>query len=366
LYLLTFAQTAEDREYVSELKKIFKEVHLVDLPKWRSALNCLVAVADREPFQVHYFRSAAMRQALDQLLATHTFDAIHVQHLRMAQYLRDRKDLPRILDLPDAFSLYWKRKEDRPGNPGLKFFERKEQQRVWAYERVLGDYNLSLVCSSEDKAYLEQQHHLDNIRLLPNGVDTETFAPRQHDYTHNHTLLFTGNMDYRPNIDAVQYFCKEILPLVSREFPQVRFVIAGQRPVAAVKALANEQVQVTGFVKDLASVYDSASVVVAPLRFGAGTQNKVLEAMAMGVPVVCSHIGFQGLGIRSGEGAVMQPEAAGFAASVMELLRSARLRQDTGTAGIRVIQSRFSWDIIAAQLEQYLEQVSRDKTRDAG
>lgn len=346
---------------MAELKKIFKEVHLVTLPKWRSALNSLTAVAGTDPFQVCYFRSAEMRSSLDALLATHNFDAVHVQHLRMAQYLRHHRDLPRILDLPDAFSLYWKRKEDRPGNPLLKLFERMEQQRVWRYEQVLKEYNLALVCSEEDKEYLEQQHQLTNIRILPNGVDTDTYAARQHDYTHNHTLLFTGNMDYRPNVDAVQYFCKEILPLVSRQVPDVRFVIAGQRPVAAVKALASGQVQVTGFVKDLASVYDSASVVVAPLRFGAGTQNKVLEAMAMGIPVVCSHIGFRGLGIRSGEGAMMQTDPVAFAGSIVELLQNTQLRQDTGAAGIEVIRSRFSWDIIAGQLEDYLAQVAGNR-----
>lgn len=358
LYLLTFAQHPEDRQYEAELKKIFKEVHIVDLPKWRSALNCMAAVVDEQPFQVHYFRSGTMHRELNALLSKHHFDAVHVQHLRMAQYLKDRKDIPRILDLPDAFSLYWKRKESSPGNPLLKFFERREQHKVWRYEQVLKQYNLCLVCSDEDKEYLEREHDLYNIDLLPNGVDTDTFAPRQHDYTHNHTLLFTGNMDYRPNVDAVRYFCKEIFPLVLQRFPQTRFVIAGQRPVPQVLALAGNNVEVTGFVKDLASVYDSASVVVAPLRFGAGTQNKVLEAMAMGVPVVCSHIGFRGLGISSGEGAFMQTDPAAFAGSIIDLLTSAQLRQDTGTAGAAVIHSRFSWDIIAQRLEQYLLQVS--------
>lgn len=358
LHLLTFAQNEEDWTYKAELKKIFKEVHFVNLPKWQSALHCLAAVADNIPVQVHYFRSETMKRRLATILAEHHFDAVHVQHLRMAQYLNERRDIPRILDLPDAFSLYWKRKQETSSNPLMLLFERNEQHRVWHYERILAQYNLSLVCSGEDKEYLEQQHGLSNIALLPNGVDTGTFAPGSHDYSHNHTLLFTGNMDYRPNIDAVVYFCKEILPLVSRVFPDVKFIIAGQRPVKKILALANEQVTVTGFVKDLAAVYNQASVVVAPLRFGAGTQNKVLEAMSVGVPVVCSHIGFKGLGITSGEGAVMQTNAADFAASIIELLGSASRREEVGTAGVRVIQQRFSWDIITLQLEQYLAQVA--------
>lgn len=359
LHLLTFAQTPEDLTYGSELEKIFSKVHLVYLPKWKSALNCLTAPLNNIPFQVLYFRSSAMKKALGDVLSKDRYDAIHVQHLRMAQYLENRKDLKRILDLPDAFSLYWKRKQEVPRNLLLHWFEKMEQRRVLGYESVIKEYNRTLVCSGEDKAYLEATHHATNIQLLPNGVDTSTFKAGIHDYTHSDTLLFTGNMDYKPNVDAVVYFTNEILPLIAARVPEVKFIIAGQRPVPKVSALASDRVMVTGFVKDLAEVYNRASVVVAPLRFGAGTQNKVLEAMAMGVPVVCSHIGFKGLGIASGQGAIMQTEPTAFAESVVSLLKSEALRWEVGIAGSEVIQSKFSWDIIAGQLETYLEEVAR-------
>ncbi len=122
--------------------------------------------------------------------------------------------------------------------------------------------------------------------------------------------------------------------------------------------LASENILVTGFIEDLAATYNSASVVVAPLRFGAGTQNKVLEAMAMGVPVVCSHIGFKGLGIASGDGAIMQTNPEAFAQSVIQLLSSAQLRQDTGTKGLAVIRSKFDWDAIAGLLDSYFREVA--------
>jgi glycosyltransferase involved in cell wall biosynthesis len=217
-------------------------------------------------------------------------------------------------------------------------------------------YNLALTCSAEDLAYLERTHAAKNLRVLPNGVDLDTFSPRQHDYSHNKTLLFTGNMDYAPNVDAVVYFTSEILPLIKAVHPGVQFVIAGQRPVAKVTALAGDGVIVTGFIKDLAAKYNEASVVVAPLRFGAGTQNKVLEGLAMGIPVVCSNIGFAGLGIAQGEGAFMQTDPKLFAQSVVDLLNSEDLRRATGEKGIEVIQQRFSWDKIATTLEGYFRE----------
>jgi sugar transferase (PEP-CTERM/EpsH1 system associated) len=358
LHLLTFAQTEEDLGYKQELEKIFTKVHFVYLPKWRSAINCLQAAWDIKPLQVLYFQSSAMKRKLDEVLLADKFDAIHVQHLRLSPYLKDRKDLPRILDMPDAFSMYWERRMKAQHNPFLKIFGNIEHRRVLKYEQIMKEYNLSLVCSAEDKEYLIAKHSIQNIDLLQNGVDLDTFKAGGHDYNHNHTLLFTGNMDYAPNVDAVIYFVNDVLPAIRQRHPNVKFVIAGQRPIAKVQALASENVAVTGFIKDLAEVYNSASVVVAPLRFGAGTQNKVLEAMAMGVPVVCSNVGFKGLGIASGEGAIMQTDARSFADSVCQLLDSAALRQEVGKKGIRVITSSFSWDSIALKLENYLKGIS--------
>lgn len=358
LHLLTFAQTDEDMSYKAELEKVFSEVRFVYLPKWRSAVNCLQGAWDSKPLQVLYFQSAEMREQLERLLQQHQYDAIHVQHLRMSPYLSGRKDLPRILDLPDAFSLYWERRKTVKRGLLTTLFENIEQGRVLKYEQILKEYNLALACSQEDIDYLQKMHGTDNLRLLPNGVDMETFKARNHDYSHNRTLLFTGNMDYAPNVDAVGHFTETILPVIRQQYPDVKFVIAGQKPVEKVRALAGPDVEVTGFVQDLAAMYDSASVVVAPLRFGAGTQNKVLEAMAMGVPVVCSHIGFGGLGIQSGEGAIMQRDPNAFAGSVCELLSSEEKRRSVGQAGLSVIRNNFDWDIIAKRLEGYFEEIS--------
>lgn len=358
LHLLTFAQTPEDLTYKTELEKVFKEVHFVYLPKWKSALNCLAAAWDSKPLQVLYFKSAALKQQLGSMLEQHQYDAVHVQHLRMSPYLMERKDIPRILDLPDAFSLYWERRKNVKRSLLVTLFENFEQRRVLKYEAVLKEYDMALTCSSEDLAYLEQKHRSGNLRLLPNGVDMSTFAPSNHDYSHSGTILFTGNMDYAPNVDAVIYFVKTILPEIRKRHNDVKFVIAGQRPVPKVLELASDGVDVTGFVKDLAAMYNQASVVVAPLRFGAGTQNKVLEAMAMGVPVVCSNIGFAGLGIAQGDGAFMQTDPKEFGNKVVELLSWEQMRRQTGEAGSATIKARFDWDIIAKTLEGYLQVVA--------
>ncbi len=358
LHLVTFLQDKKDLRYLPELQQIFKEIHLVPLPKLSSYWNSLMGLLRSEPFQVRYFSSAAMKRQIETLHRQHRYDAVHVQHLRMAQYWAGIKDVPRILDLPDAYSLYWKRRVDAKKGI-MKWFTQTEQQRVFKYEQVLEDYDLSLVCSREDQAYLRDVRGIGNVQLLPNGVDLTTFTQEAHDYTHGKQILFTGNMDYAPNVDAVGYFARDIFPLIRERVPGVRFIIAGQRPVKKVLELAAPDIEVTGFVKDLSAVYRQASIVVAPLRFGAGTQNKVLEAMAMGVPVVSRNIGFNGLDIGSGEGVILALETEAFATACIELLESEALRRHTGEQGREVIRSRFDWDVVAARLETYFRDLQR-------
>ena len=353
LYLITFAESKEDYNYGEELGKLFKKVHLISLPKWQSYLNCLLAIFSNIPFQVAYFKSNKMNNLVQDFLGKNEIDIIHTQHLRMAQFTSEIK-MPKILDLPDAFSLYWKRRIENQQNFIKRFFEKIEFKRLYKFEgQIVKNFNLGLVCSREDLNYMQNEHGSSNIDLLRNGVDLDTFKSEGHDYSNNSTLLFTGNMDYAPNVDAVGYFVREIFPTISSKFSNVKFVIAGQRPVKQVLELKAKNIEITGFIPDLKIMYQEASIVVSPLRFGAGTQNKVLEAMAMGIPVVSGNIGFEGLEIKNGEGVFLETNPIGFANKVIELLESESLREQTGIKGNLVAKQKFSWDIISLQLERY-------------
>lgn len=363
LYLVTFYEDRDELEYLKEIQPFFEEIELVYLPKWRSILNGIPALFSSIPLQLAYFKSAKMKRMVNFAVAHYHIDVVHTQHLRMSQYTKGLK-IPKILDLPDAFSLYYKRRKntDRP------FFNRLidavEIGRLTAAEKVIIHYNKTLVCSIEDKSYLEKLHKTTNVDILLNGVDLETFdIGVGHDYSRGDTLLFTGNMDYAPNVDAVHYFVKELWPEIARKNKQVKFVIAGQRPVDSVKSLASRRVVVTGFVPNITEMYEQASVVVAPLRFGAGTQNKVLEAMAMGVPAVCTHIGFAGLQIQSGQGVVLAKHKDDFVAAVNQLLSSADERKEIGEKGLEIARNRFSWESIAQTLNTYLTEVCRSDKR---
>lgn len=352
LHLITFYDNEDELKYESELLKFFEKVTLVKQSKWQSYWACLVGFFSQTPFQVLYFKNSVFKKKLKKILYKHTYDGIHVQHIRMAQYFKEPLPKNTILDLPDAFSLYWKRRVDRAKNSFVKIFNKIEYHRLLNYEKRMFDYKLNLVCSKEDLGYLQSVHGIKNIALLPNGVDTETFAFSTAPHQKNR-ILFTGNMDYAPNIDGAVYFAEEIFPLIQKEFKGVKFVIAGQRPVRKVLELANDNIEVTGFIPKLNEMYASARVVVSPLRIGAGTQNKVLESMSMGVPVVCTQIGFEGLNVSNGQGVFMETTPQGFADAVLKILRDDDLRTKMGVEASDIVQRNFSWEKIATQLEGY-------------
>lgn len=357
LYLVTFYEKRDELSYLEEITPFFKEVELVYLPRWRSVLNCVPALFTSTPLQLAYFKSLKMKRMVSWAVDQYAIDVVHTQHLRMSQYTADL-NTPKILDLPDAFSLYFKRRSETERPFINRLIDRIEIKRLAKAEQVIKKYNKVLVCSIEDKKYLEKLHQVSNIDILLNGVDLETFEVNEgHDYSINNTLLFTGNMDYAPNVDAVLYFVKELWPSIKNNNPSVKLVIAGQRPVEEILKLQSSRIEITGFVPDISDLYRSSSILIAPLRFGAGTQNKVLEAMAMGVPVVCTNIGFAGLQIKSGDGVIMAKESNDFIHQVNQLLSDVEQRRQVGEKGLTIAHQRFSWDSIADQLEFYVKNI---------
>ena len=360
IHLITIAENQSDIEAVPHLKTVFHKIDFVYLPKWKSKLNVLKAIFSSNPFQIAYFKSAAFNKLLQESLKNNAYDAVHVQHLRMSQFIPDYVKNHAILDLPDAFSLYWKRRYESSTNYLIKTFNKIEYKRLDKFEKAtISQYPKALVCSKEDQRYLSTIPN-SRVDLLQNGVDIHTFKPKETDYV-KHRVLFTGNMDYAPNIDAVIYFVREILPCIKREIPSVEFIIAGQRPVPKVLQLASDSVKVTGFIEDLSDEYAKAHVVVSPLRIGAGTQNKVLEALSMNIPVVTTWVGYEGLELPMNIGALPSKNAEEFSDNVIKILKDENYRNEIGQKGGDMIRSKFSWEAIATKLETYLYEVQFQK-----
>jgi len=354
LFLLTFIQDKKDIVHLPELRKYFDKIETIYLPKYLSTLKCAVNVLSSKPYQILYFSTKKFKNLVDRFVCENKTDIIHTQHLRMSQYTYDIKNIKRILDLPDAYSLYWERRAKLNRNIFIKLFDRIEYKKVMRYESIINEFDLNLVCSEEDKVFLTKAHKTKNIEILPNGVDLSIFDNMSHDYDDpDDIIIFTGNMDYSPNIDAVVYFVEEVFPLILSKFPKIKFHIVGQKPVKKVLNLQSENVIIKGFIEDIASEYNKSTVAISPVRIGAGTLNKVLEPMAVGVPVVSTKVGFKGLGISSGEGAILADDKFQFANAVIKLLGDKEYRREVGIKGKLKVSQQYSWDTISYLLEKY-------------
>jgi sugar transferase (PEP-CTERM/EpsH1 system associated) len=357
IVLLTFVRNRQESEWTAKLRELSIEVHEVRLPVWQSLLNCLLAIARNEPFQVAYYRSRKMEALVQEQIEKTKPDVIHTHLIRMAQFTSEEKNIPVVLDLTDAVSLYLSRFRESRRNPIAKWLLGVELQRMRRYESIIGSFDRGLVCSDTDRRFLLSRYSNLSLSILPNGVDLDVFSATGSTRIEPFRIIFTGNMSYFPNADGASYLVREILPKIRRIVPQVKLYIVGQNPSRGVQALAGENVVVTGYVEDIRSEYGKSMVAVSPIRFGAGTLNKVLEPLASGVPVVSSSIGLEGLGLAVGTDILVADDAPEFADAVVRLLTDETLRKAMAARASEKVRRNFSWENISLDLERVYNDV---------
>jgi glycosyltransferase involved in cell wall biosynthesis len=319
--------------------------------------------------------------ALAHLLARQHFDVVQAESIEMAGYALEARRLwqrlhptpdhahtpaPRLLlDQFNAEYVLQRRAAITDYHQGLRMRPRAllssgyswvQWQKLAAYERMLlRRYDHVLVVSQDDREALQRLHPATPMTIVPNGVDTHTFsraAVASHPAA-TPTLVFTGTLDFRPNIDAVLWFAGSVLPLVRAQQPAVRLVVVGRNPVPAIRALDDgERVQVHGDVADVRPFIASATLYVLPMRMGGGVRLKLLEALAMEVPVVSTRMGASGVPeLRDGAHIALADSPAEFAAALLRLLDDATLRQRMGEAGRALVCQHYDWQVVVPRLE---------------
>ena len=298
-----------------------------------------------------YFGSTHVHRAVRQLLAQHNFDRIVLHCSAMGQYVEAIESIPRLMDFCDIDSEKWRMYADRQSGPKAWLY-RYEQHAVARLERRLAE-SFEL-CSVATAAELDSLNTIAKPRKalwFANGVDLEFFKPRAIPHDSN-TLCFVGRMDYYPNIECVVRFVNDAWPIIRAENPEARFVIVGAEPTDAVRELANTPgVQVTGTVKDVRDWVGQATAMVAPLAIARGTQNKILEAMSLGVPVITSPIAARGVHEAAVRRILVSHSAEEVAQACLELMRNAKHRRQLSVMGRRIVRQKYSWSMTLSDME---------------
>ena len=347
VHLACFADDEADAAHLSGLREAVRgEVHVEVRTRSKAAAGAIALVEGR-PVSLSLFDSPRLRAFVGRKLAGDSIGTVFAFSGQMAQFVPERVRQRFVMDFGDVDSAKFAQYAEDGAGP-MRWVNRREGEKLAAFERaVAGRADLCLFVSEAEAALFRERTGLANVRALSNGIDVDHFSPAADfprlEKGEGPLLLFTGQMDYPPNAEAVAWFAREVLPLV----PGARFAIAGRSPLPSVQALAGGPVIVTGAVADMRSWLAAADVVVAPLKLARGIQNKVLEAMAMARPVVASPAAFEGIEAEPGRDLLVADDAAATAAAVNRLLAEPGT---IGRAARRQMERHYRWEARLAPL----------------
>ncbi|HMO41065.1 MAG TPA: glycosyltransferase [Saprospiraceae bacterium] len=326
--------------HITHLQTICQRVEVLLLPHWRLPGRLLRGLGRAYPLQVAYFFSPHIQRQIQQLITEVQPDAVYCQLIRMAPYAEQVSGF-KVLDYMDAFSAGMQRRAAQ-SKSYLKWLFRWEAKRLQDYESaVFQHFNHCSIISVQDRDLLAIADKA-RIRIVPNGVDTLLFTNKT-DRLPQYDLVFVGNMGYHPNVEAARWLVHELLPVLHQNRPQLRLLIAGARPTAAVQSLQNERVTVAGWMDDIREAYSNARVFVAPIFLGSGQQNKILEAMSMQLPCITTPMVNNAIGAPVNKAILIASTAQDFAQQVHLLLENAKLRAQIGREARTFVEQKYSW-----------------------
>ncbi len=370
--LATFFDPQKDMEGLQRIQEICNRVEIAERRPGRKLAylpGMIKYGVHGKPLELAVYHSSDLIHGIQRLVSLVDFDIVQIEHSHMALYL---EAIPSNL---------WPRSIWTFHNVEFVRFDRffqierslVKKTRAWLFSRMMRQwepryaerFGRCVAMSEVDKQYLTAANPRLRTKVITNGVDTRSFQPLPLPANSN-SLIFVGSMRYAPCIDAVQFFCGEVLPRIRSVVGEVDFWIVGKDPAPEVMKLEGNGVHVTGMVSDVVPYYDRSAVCVVPLRAGGGTRLKILEAMGLGRPVVSTTIGCEGLDIVDGKHLLIADSPEQFALQTVRLLKDRELYDRMATDARQLVAARYDWDVIADELMdlyQELESNSPDLAR---
>jgi len=361
------AQYASERELadVEALRNQGFEVVVVQESKRQAVLRSGLALFRTEPLQVAYARSSRLMHEVERLWRQSSFDVIHVEHLRgIASMEQFARTYPVVWDAVDCISLLCKHTIAAGPSLPVRAVALLEHKRTQLYEsRILGKLSHVVITSEGDRQAMVALHRLhmkdlqcsddelsSGLHVLPNGVDLNYFHPMQEE-RRRFNLVFSGKMSYHANVATALYLYRQIMPLIWQHRPEATLTIVGSNPPESIQLLARDpRVEVTGYVDDLRPYIRRAEVMLSPMVYSVGIQNKVLEAMALGTPVVVAAQVAAALHARPDQDLLVAESAQEFANAALRLIDDAKLHATLSQRGRNYVERQHDWGVVTDRL----------------
>ena len=349
VHLIALHENKLNKESTDELEKYCKTVNAYQLPSLIKWLITFLFLFGNKPLQVGYFYNPWIKRKVEKLLKALEPDFIYCQLIRASTYVKDYHDCPKALDYMDALSKGVERRiKDAKGIK--KWILQTECARLKTYENIIFEYfELHSVISEEDRKFILHPEN-KKIKVVPNGVDERFFKAQKN--TKEIDVLFTGNMSYPPNIKAAKFIAEKLAP----SLPDNNFYIVGANPVKEVKKLANTNVIVTGWVEEITDYYAKSRVFLAPMKIGTGLQNKLLEAMACGVPCITSSLANKALKAKPNKEVIIADEDESIIVEIKNLLLNNTFSEEIAKNGQDFIRKNYNWENTTKLLVKSIEE----------
>lgn len=338
-------------EHVEVLKPFCRRILVHSISKGKRIRNLARALVSGKPFQVEYFFSKQFKSKLEKIIAEEKPDVIFCQLVRMAEYVRGLKGISKTLDYQDAFSKGYERQAKRE-NIFMKIPVMMEWKRMLRYEKsVFSDFENKVIISEQDKKLINHSDR-SRIEVVPNGVDFNYYSPQLRDKKYD--LIFSGNMNYAPNIESAVYIAGKIMPLLKKKRPGIKLVIAGANPSPEVMKLHGDGITVTGWVDDIREPFAESRIHLAPMLISIGLQNKILQAMSMKIPCIVSSQANNAVHAPVGDCLLIADTPDDYVRNILALLDDQALCSRISENAFQFVRKNFDWDAMNARLEAVL------------
>lgn len=345
IHLISTSEKKIKKSYIEQLRPFCASIHVFPISFLQKVIGVSTKLWTKKPFQVGYFHHYTIHQKVQKLLKEIQPLHIYCQLIRSAEYVKNYHNCPKTIDYMDALS---KGIERRSKNAKWlkQYLFKSEHKRLVNYENSIFEYfEHHTIISEQDRAYIFHKNK-QQIHIVPNGVDA-SFFKKEKTQKSTADILFTGNMSYPPNITAAQFIVNDILPLLPKN---IKVKIAGSSPSNEVLKLSSDQVEVTGYIEDIKTAYRSAELFVAPMFLGTGLQNKLLEAMAIGIPCITTSMANNALGAKPEKEILIADSPKAFAQQIQRLRNLPQLRQEIIDNASAFIAHHYKWDVVTHKL----------------
>lgn len=351
---------------MTEMKRLCHAVKVIDIEcdknKYGKIRLALSSLFSNWPYTIRWLTSDSYNNALLHEIESERYDLIWFDTISLAQYRSRLKDssIKIVLNHHNIESDMMFRRADKEGNYLKKLYFYLEAYKLKNYEKSeVPKFNINVTCSDMDSKRLESILNSINTHVIPNGVNTDYFSPAKEVTPDPMSLVFIGGMSWYPNRDAMLFFAKEIWPKLKRQIPDVKMHVVGGSPPQELVDLAemDDNFHVYGFVDNIKSIFHKSGIYVCPISDGGGTKLKILDALAMGKPIVANSIACEGIDVTDGLNVLFAETPDEYILNISKLISDQSLRQQLSTNSRKLVLEKYSYDVIGDDLLHLLEKI---------